>query len=227
MPTTPTTPTSCASTSTPTGDRLRRRRVPPPRDVHALFDELGIDRRTRRPRATAASTCTCGSCPAGTRSRSEQRPSRSLVSSRAGIRRLITDAWWKEERGERDLHRLQPERAAQDRLRRLVRSRPRRVRRCRRRSPGVELDTIDPDAQTIATVPARVAELGDPWAAMPAEPQSTRSAARAARARPRERPPGRAVAARVPEDARRAAPGRSEPRPQACPRRSMTARDGA
>jgi hypothetical protein len=35
-----------------------------------------------------------------------------------------------------------------------------------------ELDTIDADAQTIATVPARVAQLGDPWADMPAAPQS-------------------------------------------------------
>ena len=35
-----------------------------------------------------------------------------------------------------------------------------------------ELDTIDPDAQTIATVPARVEALGDPWAGMPSAPQS-------------------------------------------------------
>ena len=36
----------------------------------------------------------------------------------------ITANWWKEERGERGLRRLQPERAAQDRVRRLVRPAP-------------------------------------------------------------------------------------------------------
>jgi DNA primase len=35
-----------------------------------------------------------------------------------------------------------------------------------------ELATIVPDELTIATVPARVAERGDPWAAMGEDPQS-------------------------------------------------------
>ena len=35
-----------------------------------------------------------------------------------------------------------------------------------------ELDSIDPDAQTIATVPARVAEHGDPWAGIDTDLQS-------------------------------------------------------
>ena len=35
-----------------------------------------------------------------------------------------------------------------------------------------ELDAIDPDALTIATVPSRVAAGGDPWAPMAAAPQS-------------------------------------------------------
>ena len=35
-----------------------------------------------------------------------------------------------------------------------------------------ELDGIVPDDLTIATVPARVASRGDPWAAMASEPQS-------------------------------------------------------
>ncbi len=35
-----------------------------------------------------------------------------------------------------------------------------------------ELEAIAPDALTIATVPERVERLGDPWADMPAEPQS-------------------------------------------------------
>jgi DNA primase len=35
-----------------------------------------------------------------------------------------------------------------------------------------ELDAISPDALTIATVPGRVAESGDPWEPMDAAPQS-------------------------------------------------------
>ena len=35
-----------------------------------------------------------------------------------------------------------------------------------------ELESIAPDELTIATVPARISQLGDPWAAMADEPQS-------------------------------------------------------
>jgi DNA primase len=35
-----------------------------------------------------------------------------------------------------------------------------------------EIDDIEPDALTLASVPARVAERGDPWAGMDAAPQS-------------------------------------------------------
>jgi DNA primase len=35
-----------------------------------------------------------------------------------------------------------------------------------------ELDDIDPQALTLATVPARVAEKGDAWESMPKRPQS-------------------------------------------------------
>ncbi len=84
---------------------------------------------------------------------------------------LITDAWWKEERGERifiDFNQNAPHKTIFGAW-------------CVRARAGAqvstpfdwrELDTIDPDAQTIATVPARVAELGDPWETMPGEPQS-------------------------------------------------------
>ena len=41
-----------------------------------------------------------------------------------------------------------------------------------------ELDTIDPDAQTIATVPERVAEHGDPWDADRRATAVARAAAR-------------------------------------------------
>ena len=35
-----------------------------------------------------------------------------------------------------------------------------------------ELETVEPDALTIATVPARLAERGDPWAGAAERPQS-------------------------------------------------------
>ena len=68
---------------------------------------------------------------------------------------LITGAWWKEERGHAGVHRLQPERPAQDRVRRLVRAGPARARRCRRRSRGTSWTAIDPDdAHHAAPCPA-------------------------------------------------------------------------
>ncbi len=48
----------------------------------------------------------------------------------------ITANWWKEERGTARVRGLQPERAAQDGLRRLVRSTSRWAERSRRRWPG-------------------------------------------------------------------------------------------
>ncbi len=55
-----------------------------------------------RPRATAASMCTCGSQPRWDSLPGARAPrSRSRASSRAAIPTPITDAWWKEERGER------------------------------------------------------------------------------------------------------------------------------
>ena len=70
------------------------------------------------------------------------------------------------------LHRLQPERAAQDRVRRVVGARPPgragvdavRVGRARRRSTRTRSRS--------PTCPQRVADLGDPWAAVAERPQS-------------------------------------------------------
>jgi DNA ligase D len=84
---------------------------------------------------------------------------------------LITDAWWKEERGQRvfiDFNQNSPHKTVFGAW-------------CVRARVGAqvstpfaweELDGIEPDAFTIATVPARVAERGDPWEAMAGEPQS-------------------------------------------------------
>ncbi len=83
----------------------------------------------------------------------------------------ITDAWWKEERGERvfvDFNQNAPHKTVFGAW-------------CVRARAGAqvstpfgwhELDTIDADAMTIATVPARVAADGDPWQQATADPQS-------------------------------------------------------
>jgi DNA ligase D len=84
---------------------------------------------------------------------------------------LLTAAWWKEERGERifvDYNQNAPHKTVFGAW-------------CVRARPGAqvstpfawdELDDVHPDELTIASVPARVAEQGDPWAAMYAQPQS-------------------------------------------------------
>jgi DNA primase len=84
---------------------------------------------------------------------------------------VVTDAWWKEERGQRifvDFNQNAPHKTVFGAW-------------CVRARPGAqvstpfawdELETIDPDAQTIASVPGRVAERGDPWLDMNDGPQS-------------------------------------------------------
>ncbi|MBS3941782.1 MAG: non-homologous end-joining DNA ligase [Actinobacteria bacterium] len=84
---------------------------------------------------------------------------------------LLTAAWWKEERGARifvDYNQNAPHKTVFGAW-------------CVRARPGAqvstpfawdELDDVDPDRLTIASVPQRVAEQGDPWAPMYATPQS-------------------------------------------------------
>jgi DNA ligase D len=84
---------------------------------------------------------------------------------------LITAAWWKEERGTRvfvDFNQNAPHKTIFGAW--SVRARP----GAQVSTPfgWDELDAIVPDELTVATVPARVAEQGDPWAVMTAEPQS-------------------------------------------------------
>ena len=83
---------------------------------------------------------------------------------------LITDAWWKEERGERvfiDFNQNAPHKTVFGAW--SVRARP----GAQVSTPFAwdELDDIEPDALTIATVPERVAGAGDPWAWTADEPQ--------------------------------------------------------
>ncbi|HEX3605439.1 MAG TPA: non-homologous end-joining DNA ligase [Candidatus Dormibacteraeota bacterium] len=84
---------------------------------------------------------------------------------------LITAAWWKEERGRRvfvDFNQNAPHKTIFGAW--SVRARP----GAQVSTPFAweELDAVDPDALTIATVPERVAAAGDPWEAMEAEPAS-------------------------------------------------------
>ena len=84
---------------------------------------------------------------------------------------LVTAAWWKEERGTRvfiDFNQNAPHKTIFGAW--SVRARP--GAQVSTPFPWEELGTIQPDALTIATVPARVASGADPWAEMSANPQS-------------------------------------------------------
>ncbi len=84
---------------------------------------------------------------------------------------LVTAAWWKEERGARvfiDFNQNAPHKTIFGAW--SVRARP----GAQVSTPITwdEVATLSPDDLTIATVPGRVAEHGDPWAPMDTRPQS-------------------------------------------------------
>ncbi len=84
---------------------------------------------------------------------------------------LVTAAWWKEERGSRvfvDFNQNAPHKTIFGAW--SVRARP----GAQVSTPfrWEELESVHPDAFTIATVPRRVEETGDPWAEMATAPQS-------------------------------------------------------
>ena len=84
---------------------------------------------------------------------------------------VVTADWWKEERGKRmfiDFNQNAPHKTVFG----AWCVRPRAGAQVSTPFTWDELETIDPDAQTIASVPARVAERGDPWADLDAAPQS-------------------------------------------------------
>jgi DNA ligase D-like protein (predicted polymerase) len=84
---------------------------------------------------------------------------------------LVTAAWWKEERGDRvfvDYNQNAPHKTVFG----AWSVRPRVGAQVSTPFAWDELEAIDPDAQTIATVPRRVEEHGDPWAPMHDDPQS-------------------------------------------------------
>jgi DNA ligase D len=84
---------------------------------------------------------------------------------------LLTAAWWKEERGRRiflDYNQNAPHKTVFGAW--SVRARP----GAQVSTPirWDELDAVDPDALTLASVPERLARDGDPWAAIDDAPQS-------------------------------------------------------
>ncbi|MCU1360473.1 MAG: ATP-dependent ligase, partial [Ilumatobacteraceae bacterium] len=84
---------------------------------------------------------------------------------------LITDSWWKEERGERifiDFNQNAPHKTVFAPW--SVRARDHAPVSCG--FPWEQLPGIDPNALTIRTVPQRLAEQGDPWADMDEHPHS-------------------------------------------------------
>jgi DNA ligase D len=84
---------------------------------------------------------------------------------------LITAAWWKEERGERvfiDFNQNAPHKTVFGAW--SVRARP--GAQVSTPFPWAELDDLEPDDLTIATVPDRIARDGDPWAGTADQPQS-------------------------------------------------------
>ena len=84
---------------------------------------------------------------------------------------LITDAWWKEERGRRvfvDFNQNAPHKTVFG----AWSARPRVGAQVSGPIGWEEVDDVQPEDLTIATVGARLAEVGDPWAAMDGEPAS-------------------------------------------------------
>jgi DNA ligase D len=84
---------------------------------------------------------------------------------------LVTDAWWKEERGERvfvDFNQNAPHKTVFG----AWSVRPRVGAQVSTPIGWDEVDTVDPDELTIATLPERLARRGDPWLGINERPQS-------------------------------------------------------
>jgi DNA ligase D len=140
------------------------------REVKALFDELGI---VGHPKTTGNRGIHVYVRLEPRWDSYDVRLAAVAVARELARRRpdLITDAWWKEERGERifiDFNQNAPHKTVFGAW--SVRARPGAQVSTPLRWD--EIDTVDPDALTIATVPARVERDGDPWAGIEAAPQS-------------------------------------------------------
>ena len=139
-------------------------------EVKALLDELGV---AARPKTT-------GNRGLHVYARLEPRwDSIAVRAAAVAVARelerrrpeLITAAWWKEQRGERlfiDFNQNAPHKTVFGAW--SVRARPGAQVSTPLRWD--EIDAIYPDQFTIATVPARMEQVGDPWSVMDGTPQS-------------------------------------------------------
>jgi DNA ligase D len=140
------------------------------REVHALFDEIGID---AGPKTTGSKGLHVYARLLPQWDAIQVRAAAVAVARELERRRpdILTAAWWKEERGKRvfvDFNQNAPHKtvfgawSARSRVGGQV-STP---------LTWADVDEIDPDDLTLATVPARVAKYGDPWAVLDDAPQS-------------------------------------------------------
>jgi DNA ligase D len=139
-------------------------------EVRALFDELGV---VALPKTTGNRGIHVYVRLQPRWTSYEVRSAAVAVARELERRRpeLITAAWWKEERGTRvfvDFNQNAPHKTIFGAW--SVRARP----GAQVSTPFAwdELATVHPDNFTIANVPARVREQGDPWAPMTGDPQS-------------------------------------------------------
>lgn len=138
-------------------------------EVHALMDALGVE---ARPKTTGNRGIHVYARLAPRWTGIEVRAAAVAVARELERRRpdLITAAWWKEERGRRvfvDFNQNAPHKT-------IFGAWSVRARAGAQVSTPFgwdELDAVEPDGLTMATVPARVAASGDPWASMAASPQ--------------------------------------------------------
>jgi DNA ligase D len=139
-------------------------------EVRSLFEELGV---LALPKTTGSRGLHVFS-PLQPRWGSVEVRAAAVAIARELERRrpdLITAAWWKEERGRRvfvDFNQNAPHKTIFGAW--SVRARP--GAQVSAPFKWDELPTVAPDELTMAGVPARVAEKGDPWAEMASSPQS-------------------------------------------------------
>ena len=134
------------------------------REAHALLDEVGLD---AFPKTTGRRGIHVYA-PLEPRWDSYQVRAAAVAFARELERRrpdIVTAAWWKEERGKRvfvDYNQNAPHKTVFA----AWGARPVATGQVSTPFGWDELDVLEPAALTIATVPGRVAESGDPWAAM-------------------------------------------------------------
>ncbi len=185
-PPTTSTPTSCASTSTRSpGVGFDEVRVAA-RELQALLDELGI---RGWPKTTGNRGIHVYMRLEPRWTPIEVRAGRGRGGARAGAPPPRRDHRRVVEGGARraGLRRLQPERAAQDGVRRVVGAGPRRRAGVDAVRRGTSSTTSIPRRARWRPCPARVDARGDPWADIDDDPQLLDAAARDVRPRPRSR----------------------------------------